>query len=257
MEPILVTGGTGTLGRQLVDQLAARGRTVRVLSRRPRPGRTAEGVEWFTGDLLTGEGLDPALADGAVVIHCASNPARPRQDIETTGRLTEAARRAGTPHLLHVSIVGIDLVPMPYYRAKLRAEGIVADSGVPFTIQRATQFHELIRTVAQKLTRGPVGLAPGVVTQPVAAGEVAERLAVLAERGPAGRVPDLGGPETGTLAEFFRATLEAEGRRRPLLPLRIPGRFGRALRQGHLTTREPDTGHLTFREFLAASGSGR
>ncbi|MFI9720318.1 SDR family oxidoreductase [Streptomyces sp. NPDC052396] len=250
MEPILVTGGSGTLGRRLVDRLVADGRTVRVLSRRPRPAQTATVIEWITGDLLTGAGLDTALADGAVVVHCATNPVRPRQDIEATGRLIEAARQAATPHLLHVSIVGIDLVPLPYYRAKLRVERLIEESGLPWTIQRATQFHELVLAAAHKLTRGPVGIAPAVITQPVAADEVAERLAALTQQGPAGRVPDLGGPASGTLAEFIRATLDAEGRRRPLLPLRIPGRTGRALHQGHLTTREPNTGRLTFREFL-------
>lgn len=253
MKPILVTGGTGTLGRAVVRQLLDDGREVRVLSRRPRPEHAPAGVDWVTGDLLDGTGLDRALAGEAVVVHCASNPRAPREDIDGTARLLEAARRAGTPHLVNVSIVGADRVANRYYRAKVGVEELIEESGLPFSNLRATQFHEFVHDMARKLGGGPLAVVPaGMPVQPVAVGEVAARLAGLAVGEPAGRVADLGGPQVRPFAELVRACLETDGHRRPMLRLRLPGKAGRAMREGCLLTTEPGAGRGTFAEYLAA-----
>lgn len=237
-----MTGGTGTLGRPVVRYLREAGRDVRVLSRRP-------GAEVATGDLRTGEGVDAAVAGVTTIVHCATTLGR--HDVATTRTLVEAARRAGVPHLVYVSIVGVDRVPMPYYRAKLEAEQVVADSGLPWTILRATQFHELIATMWQVQRFLPVTLTPaGVRVQPIAAAEVAARLAELAGGEPAGRVPDLGGPEVRDAADLARAYLRSVGRRRPVLPLRLPGKAFHGYREGgHLTPAHAD-GRRTFEEWL-------
>jgi uncharacterized protein YbjT (DUF2867 family) len=135
-QPILITGGSGTLGRAVVERLLAAGHAVRVLSRRPRPASVPAKAEWITGDLLVGDGLAGAVAGVAAVVHCASDPRRPRVDVDGTRKLIEAARAAGTPHLVDISIVGVDRVPYRYYQAKLAAERLIQASGLPWTILR-------------------------------------------------------------------------------------------------------------------------
>jgi uncharacterized protein YbjT (DUF2867 family) len=236
---VLVTGGTGTLGSALVARLDQ----PRVLSRRPGPGRVV-------GDLRTGEGLDEAVADVSVIVHCATAP---RGDADATARLVAAARRAGTPHLVYVSIVGVDRIPLPYYREKVRAERVVEESGLPATILRATQFHDLLATLFATTARaGVLPVLAGTSFQPVAVDDVAVRLADVVAGPPQGRVADLGGPEVRGMADLARAWRRATGRRRPVLPLRLPGAIARGYRSGaHLTPAHAD-GVTTFEQFLAA-----
>jgi uncharacterized protein YbjT (DUF2867 family) len=169
----LVTGSSGTLGRSVVDGLLAGGHQVRVFSRRPRPAGAPATVGWVTGELVSGRGL----ADVAVIVHCASNPLRPRVDIDGTRNLVEAAQEAGIWHLVDISIVGVDRVPYRYYQAKLAAERLIQASGLPWTILRATQFHQLVLLVARGLARLPLVPVPAATSfQPIDAAEVADRL---------------------------------------------------------------------------------
>jgi uncharacterized protein YbjT (DUF2867 family) len=236
---VLVTGGTGRLGGALVARLDQ----PRVLSRRPGPGRVV-------GDLTTGEGLDDALADVSVIVHCATAP---KGDAATTERLAAAARRAGGPHLIFVSIVGADRIPLGHYREKVRAERVVEDSGLPATILRATQFHDFLAEMFEGVAR--TGLLPvlaGTSFQPVALADVAARLAEIADGPAQGRTTDLGGPQVRPMADLARAWLTATGRRRAVVPLRLPGAIARGFREGaHLTPGHAD-GVGTFEQFLAA-----
>ncbi|WP_214401383.1 SDR family oxidoreductase [Pseudonocardia lacus] len=243
----LVTGGTGTLGRLVVPLLRAAGRDVRVLSRRPR--ELPAGVEHVTGDLLTGEGVDRGVAGADVVVHLAGGP---KGDDRATATLARAAAAAGVRHLVLISVIGADQVPLGYFRAKLDAERAVSESGVPWTTLRAAQFHDLVLTVAKKMTALPVVPAPGGLRfQPVDARDVAARLVELAVGEPAGRVRDLAGPSVHGMDELLRGYLRETGRRRPLLPVRIPGAAGRAYRAGdNLNLDTADRGRRSWEEFL-------
>jgi uncharacterized protein YbjT (DUF2867 family) len=176
---ILLTGGTGGLGRELVRAAEAAGHTVRVASRGAAPAELPAGREWARMDLESGAGVREALAGIDSVIHAASDPKRHAAvDVEGTRRLIEAAREAGTGHFVYVSIVGIDQVPFAYYRSKLRAERIVAEGGVPYSILRATQFHSLIDGMLSGMARVPL-VMPVPTTfrvQSVDTGETADRL---------------------------------------------------------------------------------
>jgi uncharacterized protein YbjT (DUF2867 family) len=253
MQPILVTGGTGTLGRPLVEALTGAGQPVRVLSRRPRPQPGGSPVQWVVGDLATGQGLDQAVQGAGVVVHCATGARSRRVDVAGTGRLLAAARAAGSPHLVYISIVGIDQVPFRYYKAKLEAERLVQDAALAWTILRTTQFHDLLHRVLEGLARLPVLPLPrGFRFQPVEVAEVAERLATLALGQPAGRVPDLGGPQVLTVEELARGWLRAAGRRRAVVRVPVPGAAARGFRAGgHLCPAHAD-GKRTWEEFLAA-----
>lgn len=244
---ILVTGGTGSLGRRVAERLRGAGRDVRSLSRSGRPGTVR-------GDLLTGEGLDGAAEGVDAIVHCASNPRlKSREtDVGGTERLLRAAARAGVPHLVYISIVGIDRNPhYPYYRVKLETERLIEGSPVPWTILRATQFHEFVVGMLRALERLPVMPVPrGFLLQPIDIGEVADRLVELALADPAGRVPDVGGPQARTMAELARAYLGATGRRRRVLEVPLPGKFFRAAREGAMVCPEEAYGKIRWDDFL-------
>jgi uncharacterized protein YbjT (DUF2867 family) len=259
--PILVTGGTGTLGRLVVPRLRDAGADVRVLSRRAQgPGADPELV---TGDLTTGEGVAAAVEGTEIVVHLAGSN---KGDEVKTGHLVRAAARAGARHLVYISVVGADRTPVTsavdralfgYVAAKLAAERIVAGSGLPWTTLRATQFHDLLLTTAGQLARLPVVPVPaGVRAQPIDPAEVADRLVELALGPPAGLVPDLAGPKVYELSALLRGYLRARGLHRPVLPLWLPGRAARAFRAGANLAPDRAVGRRTWEEFLAARVHG-
>ncbi|OBH34241.1 NmrA family transcriptional regulator [Mycobacterium intracellulare] len=237
---VLATGGTGTVGRIVVDQLTAAGKDVRVLSRGRRQTQRSD-VEHVVGDVQTGAGLDAALDGVDTIAHC----------VYPTEHLVAAAKRAGSPHLLYVSIVGIDRVPFALYRKMLANEHTIAESGLPWTVLRATQFHDLIAFVLRVLAKPPVMALPsGLRFQPVDVRDVGERLAGLAVGEPIGRAPDFGGPQARTLDDLARSYLAIVGRRRPMVPIRLPGKVLGGIRGGGLLTPEHAAGTVTFEQYL-------
>src|SRR5690348_16452814 len=218
MQPaVLVTGGTGTLGRLVVARLQGSGINVRILSRRPRDPQ--RGIEVAVGDLDTGSGVEAAVAGVQVIVHCAGSQ---KNDDVKTRTLLRAAKPAGVRHLVYISVVGADRVPVVsgidramfgYFASKLAAERIVADSSLPWTILRATQFHDLIFTVAQAMAKLPVApVFAGFRFQPVDVNDVADRLVQLTLEEPAGLVPELGGPRVYTMSDLLRSYLHASHR---------------------------------------------
>jgi uncharacterized protein YbjT (DUF2867 family) len=249
MTTILVTGGTGVLGRRVTERLRADGHEVRVLSRHAQP---------YAVDLVAGgSGLDSALAGVDTVVHCASSPRG--GDEKAAAHLIAAARRAGVGHLVYISIVGVDRVPFGYYRSKLAVERLVEESGLGWTTLRATQFHDLLVTLFEGLSKSPVMPVPaGVSDQPIAVAEVADRLAELAVSAPAGRVPDMGGPEVLSLRTLARTYLTTTGRRRALLTVPLFGKAYAGFRAGGHLTPERAVGKGTFGEHVAERfGGGR
>jgi len=254
--PILLTGGTGTLGRLVLRRLQESDRHVRVLSRRPH--EPEDGVEYVTGDLATGEGIDEAVTGVGTVVHCAGNA---KGDEATTRVLVRAAVAAGARHLVYISVVGADRVPVVsgvdramfgYFASKRAAERIVEKSGLPWTTLRATQFHDLALTTVRQLAKLPVIPVPtGVRFQPIDAGDVAARLVELSLGTPSGLVPDMGGPRTYDMAELVRSYLRATNRHRPLLPVRLPGKAAGAMRAGANLAADRAVGHRTWEDFLA------
>ena len=254
--PILVTGGTGTLGRQVVPRLRNAGRDVRVLSRHGRADE--DGIRYLTGDLATGQGIEPAIDAVKTILHVAGTN---RGDEVKARNLVRAASQAGARHLVFISVVGADRIPVTsridramfgYFASKLAAEQVIAGSGLGWTTLRATQFHDLALLTVRQLARLPVVPVPaGWRFQPVDAGEVAERLVELALDAPAGLVPDLGGPRIYELADLVRSYLRATHRHRPILPVRTPGRAARAVRAGANLAPERAVGRRTWEEFLA------
>ncbi|TQC50209.1 NAD-dependent epimerase/dehydratase family protein [Rhodococcus sp. WS4] len=246
--PILITGGTGTLGRQVVPLLRAAGRDVRVLSR--HTSESGDGVEYVTGDLFEGTGIEAAVDGVEIVLHLAGGP---KGDEVATRNLVRAASGAGVQHLVYISVIGADRVPLGWFASKAAAERAVAESGLPWTTLRAAQFHDLVLSMTQKMTKLPVIPVPGGLRfQPVDSGEVAARLVELTLAPPAGLVPDLPGPTVYGMADLARGFLRANGKHRLMLPVRMPGKAGRAYRAGDNLALGGTTGKRTWEDFLAA-----
>ncbi len=246
---ILVTGATGSLGHRVVPEATAAGHQVRALSRRDHVGYT--GVHWSQGDLLTNVGVEAALEDVDVVVHCATQGTRDK-DVKSIENLVGAARRAGVKHIVYVSIVGIDQIPLPYYQTKLRVERVLESSGVGYTVLRATQFHELVNTVFSVQRFSPaLWTLRGIRFQPIDTRDVAARLVELAGGEPAGRVADIGGPAVHTHAELARMYLAATDGRRPVVDVPVPGRIAASFRTGANLAPDNAVGTVGYEEFLA------
>lgn len=241
---IAVAGGTGTVGRQVVAALEASGREAVVLAR----GR---GV-----DVVTGDGLDAAL-EGVDAVVDTLNVVNLKEKVATeffttTSRnLLAAGARAGVRHHVLLSIVGVDRAPgYGYYRAKLAQEEAVRAGGVPWSVVRATQFHEFPGQVLGAVP-GPVGIMPRMLCRPVAAAEVGEYLAAVAAGPAQGQAPEIAGPQEEQMVDMARRLLRAQGRRRWVLPIDFPG-TGADFRGGALLPDgEGPRGTVTFDEWLA------
>jgi uncharacterized protein YbjT (DUF2867 family) len=252
----LVTGGTGTLGRLVVPRLQAAGVDVRVLSRHSQEATT--GIDFMTGDLAAGQGIEAAVAETGIILHLAG---RMKGNEDETRRLVEAASHAGTQHLIYISVVGADRIPIisgidramfGYYGSKLAAEQVVARSGLRWTTLRATQFHESMVKLVEQMAKMPVVPVPaGWRFQPIDAGEVADRLVELALGAPSGQVPDIAGPHVYEMAELVRTYLHANGKHRLILPVRLPGQANRVFRAGANLAPNRAVGRRTWEDVLA------
>jgi uncharacterized protein YbjT (DUF2867 family) len=235
------------LGTHVVRELCERGHDVRILSRSDSPP-VPDGVSTARGDVRTGEGLAEAMRDVGCVVHAASNPFRRARSTEVDGttNVLVAGAEAGVDHVVYVSIVGVDRQRAAYYRAKWEAEQVVEQASIGWTIQRITQFHELI-------DRG-LGLPIFVRTrdlrfQPIAATDAAVRLADLVDAGPGRRADDIGGPEVLGMRELAAQRREVMGRRTFLVPVPPVGPLADWDAGVHLAPHNP-FGTTTWRAWL-------
>ncbi len=198
---VVVVGAGGFIGTKLVDMLTREGEEVVSASRR-------SGV-----DVLTGAGLAHALAGADALVDVTNAPSFDPDELAEffgtgTTNMVAAARAAGVKHFVELSIVGVDALPdSPYMRAKTAQERVVTGSGLPYTIVRATQFHEFTPTIVDSLTDGDDVRVPDAMIQPIAADEVAAFLAEVAVEAPRNHVVNIGGPEKLSFADLARAVV--------------------------------------------------
>jgi uncharacterized protein YbjT (DUF2867 family) len=243
---LAIAGGTGVVGRRVVEAATQRGHDAVVLAR-------STGV-----DLTSGDGLAGHLAGVDAVIDTTSIRTQQQARAErffggVTRHLLKAEETAGVGHHVALSIVGIEEVPLGYYQGKRLQERLISEGRVPWSLLRATQFHEFAGQLLDFMRVGPFSLVPRMLSQPVAAAEVAEVLIDLAESGPAGRAPDLAGPEPLEMVDLCRRVSTAHGLGRRVVPVRMPGAAGRGLRSGALIPAdEGPRGSQTFADWLAS-----
>ncbi|MGH2511911.1 MAG: SDR family oxidoreductase [Candidatus Limnocylindrales bacterium] len=218
---ILVTGATGTLGRHVVAALARRPDIIcRALSRRPPLARSGPLVEWASVDLRS-DPLARPVEDVDAVIHLASGKGGGDDDVRATGRLLEAARAGGVRHVVVISIIGCDRIPLPFYASKLGIEAVVEAAGVPWSIVRVAQFHSFVARLISTPAALPVPspIVTDLRFQPIDEVEAAAFLVDVALGPPLGRAPELAGPETLTLGRIAAFWFAAAGRPSTLLPV--------------------------------------
>ena len=259
MSTILVTGGSGGLGGELVPRLVTAGYRVRVMSRRAAPAGLAAGVEWAQADLATGEGLAEAVAGVDQIVHAASQPFKQTQaiDVEGTERLLRLAEKEGVAHFLYISIIGVDRIPFSYYKYKLAAEKLVETARLNWSILRAAQFHSFLDMLTSGLARLPIMLVPSDFRfQLIETGEVADVIVQGIQEGWHGRWPDLAGPEVLTWGEIAQSWLAALGEQRRVVRLPVPGKVGAGFRAGYNTVPERPSGSITWEEWLRGEERG-
>ncbi|WP_084040219.1 SDR family oxidoreductase [Demequina sp. NBRC 110053] len=241
---IAVAGVTGLLGSMVAEQARSRGHEVVPMAR-------SLGV-----DVVTGEGLEDALV-GVTAVVDVTNVGTMKADAsvaffeQATRTLLAAEQRAGVERHVALSIVGVERAPYDYYAGKRAQEQAIEAGGVPWTILRATQFHEFAAQVYAMAKAGPLHLAPKMRTQPIAGREVASRLVDLAESPALGGYVELAGPREESLNDMVRAWARASGHRGWMPSVGLPGPLGKAQRDGALL---PDAGaeigSETFAEWL-------
>jgi uncharacterized protein YbjT (DUF2867 family) len=195
---IVITGASGLIGTKIVDLLTVGGHDVIAASR-------STGV-----NVLTGEGLSDALADADVLVDVTNSPSfadGPVMDFFTTSTTNQvaAAKAAGVGHVVALSIVGVDdLLESGYLRAKVAQEGILIDSGLPYSVVRATQFEEFATAIIDSMVDGDAVRVPDALIQPIAADDVAAEVVRVALGAPVNGFEDVGGPEKIPFADLAR-----------------------------------------------------
>jgi len=198
---ITVVGASGLIGTKVVDLLTAEGHDVVAASR-------ASGV-----DVLTGDGLAEALSGADALVDVVNSPSFEDDPVmefftKSTTNLVDAAKRAGVGHYVCLSIVGADELPdSGYMRAKVVQEKVITESGIPYTVVRATQFAEFTDAITASMTVGDEVRVPDALIQPVAADKVAAEVARAAVAAPLGGVVNIGGPEKISFEQMARAVL--------------------------------------------------
>lgn len=249
---IAIIGGTGTLGRPLVSELRARGNEVRVLSRH---------AEQFPVDLATGQGLAAAF-EGCDVVVDASSSKSPKKAraifVEGADALFAAERSAGVRHHVCVSIVRCDEAPLAYYKVKVEQEKKVAANPIPWTIVRASQFHDFVTDFFEKGAKyGILPVLPAPL-QTVAVTDVARVVADQAEAEPRLGCFEIAGPQVHPMSELAQQWKQATGSRAFAVRVPFPGAAGKAARGGVFTATNPDVlGRLTFADWLAERRSAQ
>ena len=202
---ITVVGASGLIGTKVVELLKSQGHDVVASSR-------SSGV-----DVLTGEGLADALAGADALVDVTNSPkleGGPAMEffIASATNLVDAARRAGVGRYVALSIVGVDgLQDGGYFRAKVAQERIIAESGIPYSIVRATQFSEFADGITDSLTVGDEVRVPDALIQPIDANEVAAAVAAAAAAEPIYGIVNVGGPQKITFEQMARDALARKG----------------------------------------------
>ena len=245
---IVVIGGSGLIGKKLVNNLRQQGHEVLAAS-------PSSGV-----NTLTGEGLAQALTGAQVVVDVANSPSFEDKEVleffETSGRnLLAAEAAAGVGHHVALSVVGTDrLLASGYFRAKLAQENLIKTAKIPYTIVRATQFFEFVGSIAQSATDGQTVRLPPALTQPIVSDDVAAALAEIAVEQPLNGTIELAGPEPIRMDELVRRFLSANRDARKVTTDARAGYFGTAVNDQSLTPGDhPRLGPTRFDDWLSRS----
>lgn len=260
MNKALIIGGSGVLGSTVVNELQKNQVSFQIGSRHQIKtdaySRVNQGsnLPWTKVDLLTGQGLKEALAGVDTVFHLASGQGKigsESVEVVITRNLLEVVKRSEVKHLIYSSIVGVDQIPYSYYQAKFAAEKMIQESKVPFTILRATQFHNFVDFVLSKLLSLPVGFVPKKLRiQPIQVEAVAQELYRLAQAGGQQTVLNLGGPQVYDAGALAKSWMQSQKVFKPIIPIPTLGAILNRIADGAATCPETATGTQTWEDYL-------
>jgi uncharacterized protein YbjT (DUF2867 family) len=255
MKNVLVTGGTGLLGKEVVDQLISLNYGVTVLSSKKKP-LVPDGVQLIKGDLASNKGLQEATRDADIIIHCASNPKDTLSvDIKGTQNLLAAIDKDKTLHFIFISIINVDRSNYTYYQTKVKVEEMIKESGIPFSILRATQFHNYVLTILKSFDKknGALVVPDEMHFQSIEVKEAATLLVNLAQKGPAGLLRGVGGPELLRFEDMVKTYLRVFGRNDELKAKSLPGEEYDRYRSENNIWPSNTYGNITWEAFLRNS----
>lgn len=245
---ILVTGSTGQLGSALLKQLKGLDYQVKITSRR-KPKEVD--FTWVYSDLLFGEGLEEAVKDVDVIIHAATSPTKNSKNIEVTGFEKLLSKLQHIKLFIYPSIVGIDEIPFKYYRLKYKAEELLKNSSVPYTIARATQFHSFVESLLLSKPFFKRYIIPGRIKfQSVDVNEFARYLIELVNKGPQGKLDDFCGPDIMTLREMAELKIRINNETNAILSIPFSGKLYNSLIEGKNTNPMQRRGIISYEEYL-------
>ncbi len=246
---IVVTGGTGRLGK-LFSEVLIKNNIIHTLTSRTQPPGVSN---WMPMDIGNGKGIPEALKGKKILVHLASGTKKFDKNIDVNGtqRLLDAAKANGIEHFIYISIVGIDRVPVGYYKYKLEAEELIKKSDVPYTILRATQFHEFLDQMFHRFLFFPVLMLPTKAKfQPIDTILVAEDMYRLMQLQPENKTYDLGGPEVLELGKILQGWKTAQHKHKWILHLPTFGKTLKSLNNGGLTCPDQRSGGITWQQWL-------
>jgi len=254
MDNILITGGTGTLGREIIRQLNHTGRQISVITTKDDPG-LPEGIKVIKGDIRDIDSIKEAVAGAAIIIHAASNPLNAQLvDIEGTQNLLASVNKSRLRHFIYISIAGVNNSDFPYYKVKYQVEQLIAAADIPFTILRATQFHEFVlyRMIKPYDTGSSLVVPAGLKFQPIDISDVAGKMVGLIAGGANNETITIGGPQVLAIEEMARRYLNTLKRTDELETENMTGERFDMLRSGINLCEEQAFGTKTWQQFLTS-----
>ncbi|UJR11299.1 hypothetical protein I4U23_015480 [Adineta vaga] len=264
MSKILVTGGNGVLGRAVSKLFLAEHINFVVGSRHKKTKNYSNertdldtNIEWIYMDLTKEEELDKITFDNIdIILHLASSPNETingqAADIVLTRNLLKTIQNKNIKHFIYISIVGIDRIPLAYYEGKLECERLVKESGVPYTILRATQFHEFAEDLTNKLLRFPICLVPKALKiQPIQVEAVAMELSKIMKTSPLNDTYDIGGKKIYNMGEIASSLLEARHESKWIINIPTFGGIMNAVAAGYSTCENIVSSSNTWEEYLS------
>ena len=259
MNKILITGGTGKLGQEVSKQLIQKGFEVNILSSGKNPDIPYY-TKIYTGDLIDSISLNDAVSDSDIIIHCASNPRNSKTvDVEGTKNLLEIANLKQIQHFIYISIVGVDKSTFPYYQSKFEVEKMIQQSNIPWSILRATQFHDMIleRFIKPFEEQGSLKIPQKMRFQSISIEDVTEKLVSLTKESPTNTVEIIAGPEIYTIGEMAQMYLEVSGRTGKIEPSLYGQEIHELFRSGVNLCNDCKTGKTTWKDFLVQKTSNQ
>ncbi|KOS07398.1 hypothetical protein AM493_16125 [Flavobacterium akiainvivens] len=244
MENILITGGTGNLGKGLTQILNQKGLQYAVASR----SNNENAPNKVVADLMANKGVAQAVKGRSIIFHLATDL---KKDTLLTQNLLQTIGSNKNVHLIYISIVGIDKTPFNYYQQKLASEELIKASGVPYTILRATQFHDFIDYIFTSLLKYRIGLLPKkVMAQPIAVDAVANALYEISLQPAESKTYEIGGLKAYTFNEMAKEWMRKTGKKKFIINLPLFGKLAKAFNGGALLTHTIDATSKSWQDYL-------